>query len=174
MMTKILRRKKAFTLIEIMIVLLITGSLAGMIIPRISFYFEPPSAILQRAFEEASDLALSGTSVKFSIKKLQGSERGSIEVEALMKKEIPEDSISSFLGSANNNDKQVLEWQKVNLRNAPIGEGWKFSPEIIYFYTDGSCTPARISYAERNTSEYNADQYVLTVTGYCTQIQSQQ
>ena len=174
MMTKILRRKKAFTLIEIMIVLLITGSLAGMIIPRISFYFEPPSAILQRAFEEASDLALSGTSVKFSIKKLQGSERGSIEVEALMKKEIPEDSISSFLGTANNNDKQVLEWQKVNLRNAPIGEGWKFSPEIIYFYTDGSCTPARISYAERNTSEYNADQYVLTVTGYCTQIQSQQ
>ncbi|MBQ7578077.1 MAG: prepilin-type N-terminal cleavage/methylation domain-containing protein [Synergistaceae bacterium] len=165
-------RKSGFTLIEIMIVLLIIGSLAGLMAPRISFFFEPPSASLQRAFEEACDMALSGTSVRFRVKKNASSERGTIEVEALMKREIPEDGLSSFLGTSET--KQVLEWRKVDLRNIPTGEGWQFSPEVIYFYTDGSCTPAKISYAERQTSERNAENYILTVTGYCTKIQTQQ
>ena len=51
--------RSAFTLIEIMIVLAIVGLLAGMVVPRIFRYREPPAVRLQRTVEEASNLALS-------------------------------------------------------------------------------------------------------------------
>ncbi|MBQ7220465.1 MAG: type II secretion system protein [Synergistaceae bacterium] len=162
--------RKAFTLIEIMIVLVIIGTLAGVALPRLSFYFEPASAILQRAFEQAGNMALSGTPVRFSIEHGITSARGVIVAEALKKKEDPENSLSAFLGTARNKP-VVLEWQKVKMKDIPDGEGWKFEPEVIYFYTDGSCSPARISFAPRGVSESDADEYVLTVTGYCVQLE---
>lgn len=165
-------RRSGFTLLEIMIVLMITGILASVAIPRISMQFEPYSAVLQRAFEEAGEMALSGTPVKFSVKDTNSRGRGVISVEALLQKEEPEDSLSAFLGTAANKP-VVLEWQEVKMKNLPEDEGWRFDPNIIYFYTDGSCSPARISYAPQNVSDYDADEYVLTVTGYCMMLEKQ-
>ncbi len=164
-------RNKGFTLAEILVVLSIVGVLASVMLPRISFYFEPSSAVLQRAIEEASALALSGTPVRMSVKTSGVStKRGVIFAEALMKKEVEDDSLSAFLGT----DKlrpTVLEWQKAKLKNIPEDDGWRFDPEMIYFYSDGSCSPARISQAGKNISEREADQYVLTVTGYCMKLE---
>ncbi|MBQ3446431.1 MAG: type II secretion system protein, partial [Synergistaceae bacterium] len=158
-------------LVEILLVLSIVGVLASVMLPRISFYFEPSSAILQRAIEEAGDLALSGTPVRLSVKpESVSTKRGVIVAEALRQKEEPDDSLSAFLGT----DKMkpvVLEWQNVKMRNLPEDGGWRFEPEVIYFYADGSCSPARISQAGENVSEREADEYVLTVTGYCMKIE---
>lgn len=163
-------RRKGFTLLEILIVVMIIGMMASVAVPRISMQFEPYSAVLQRAFEEAGNLALSGTPVRLFVKKDTAKTRGTITAEALRKKELPQDSLSVFLGTAANKP-VVLEWQKLDLKNEPEGDGWKFQPEIIYFYTDGSCSPARISYAAQGVSDFDADEYVLTVTGYCVMLE---
>lgn len=144
--------------------------LASVMLPRLSFHFEPPSAVLQRAIEEASNLALSGTPVRLSINAERNSNRGEIFPEALKKREVPEDSLSAFLGT-DVNKPVVLEWQDIEMKNLPDGNGWRFEPEVIYFYSDGSCTPARISWAAGNISERDADEYILTVTGYCTKLE---
>ncbi len=57
------------------------------------------------------------------------------------------------------------------MKNLPENSGWKFEPEIIYFYTDGSCSPAKISWLAENSYESQADNYILTVTGYCAPLE---
>ena len=157
--------RKAFTLIEILLVLTIMGLMAGVAIPRLSYHFEPPAAVLQRAIEEASDKALSGTPVRLSIKTEGTSRRGYIFAEALIQREVEENSLSAFLGT-NKTRPVVLEWQNIKMRNMPDSAGWRFEPEIINFFSDGSCTPAKISW-ENPDGNHNVDEYILTVTGYC-------
>lgn len=153
-----------------MLVVAIIGVMAGVLLPRLSFYFEPPAAVLQRAIEEAQDIALSGSPVRFYIKDADINGRGIIETEALLKREVPADSISAFLGTSINKP-EVLEWTQIDMKNIPVNEGWRFAPQVIYFFIDGSCTPARISWAAHGISDKDADEYILTVTGYCAMIE---
>lgn len=166
-------RRRGFTLIEIMLVLSIVGFAAAILVPRISFYYEPPGTLLQRSFQEAGDLALSGVSVRFVLKPLKDSRRGEIVAEALLRREPDSNDLSVFLGTAKPED-GVLAWTPVKLAWPPAGEGWHMEPEVVYFYTDGSCTPARISWAGPGVSENAADRFLLTVTGWCTALPERQ
>ena len=158
-------KRKAFTLIEILLVLSIMGLMAGVAIPKLSYYFEPPAAVLQRAIEEAGDKALSGTPVRLSIKTEGASKRGYIFAEALVQREVEENSLSAFLGT-NKTRPVILEWQNIKMKNMPDSSGWNFEPSVINFFSDGSCTPAKISW-ENPDGSHNTDEYILTVTGYC-------
>lgn len=141
-----------------MIVLAIVGLLAGAVAPRIFRYEEPPAAQIRRTAEEASNLALSGVAIRLKLEPVQASgnsRRGRIVAEALTKTEDP-----AVPG------RETLAWSPVRLAYPPTGEGWRLDPEIVYFYTDGSCTPARISWVQPGASESDAETFLLTVTGY--------
>ena len=157
---KIKNGRSAFTLIEIMIVLAIVGLLAGMVVPRIFRYREPPAVRLQRTVEEASNYALSGVSIRLKLEPVESGghgsvRRGRIAAEVLARAEDP-----AVPG------REKLAWSPVRLTYPPEGEGWRLDPEIVYFYTDGSCTPARISWTQPGAPDSDAETFLLTVTGY--------
>ena len=165
------RARGGFTLVEVMIVVVIIGVMAVVVFPRISFYVEPPQILLQRSVDEAENKALSGVSIRFVLKTEGHSRRGKIIAEALVKKEPDPHNLSHFLGTAKP-DSEVLEWVPTKLSHPPEGEGWHMEPDIVYFFTDGSCTPARISWATQGGSERDAEEFFLTVTGYCASLPS--
>ena len=138
----------------------IVGLLAGMVVPRIFRYREPPAVRLQRTVEEASNLALSGVSIRLKLEPVESGghgsvRRGRIAAEALTKAEDP-----AVPG------RETLAWSPVRLTYPPEGEDWRLDPEIVYFYTDGSCTPARISWTQPDAPDSDAETFLLTVTGY--------
>ena len=142
--------RKAFTIIELIVTIAIIGALAALIIPRMSTWMEPPERTLQRAFIEAIDIAKNGISIRFRIDKEE--RRGTIIPEALVK----EEEVIGF------SRRTINTWKAMEMRWKPTGNAWAFDPEIIYFYQDGVCTPAKITWG---VSPY-VDNYLLTVTGY--------
>ena len=134
--------RRAFTMIELIVIVAILGMLAVLVIPRIS-WMEPPKQVLQRAFIEAVDMARNGVSIRFRV---DVENNGSIVTEILTK----------------DKEKMVSTWKAIDMRWKPEGKGWTFNPELIYFFQDGTCTPARITCG---TIPY-VDNYLLTVTGY--------
>ena len=138
-------RRRAFTMIELIVVSALLGLLAVLVIPRV-LWEEPPKRILQRAFIEAVDIAKDGASVRFRIDKEEN--KGAIITEILVK--------DDEAGKAEN------VWKALKMRWEPAGNAWIFDPEMIYFYQDGVCTPAKIVWG---TPPYQ-ENYLLTVTGY--------
>ena len=156
---------------EIMIVVVIFGVMAAAVLPRFSFYTEPTQTLLQRSVDEAENRALAGVSIRFVLKPGEHSRRGEITAEALVKKEPDPHSLSGFLGTSKP-ENEVLEWTPMTLSYPLEGEGWRMEPDIVYFYTDGSCTPARISWLTPGSPERDAENFFLTVTGYCASLPS--
>ena len=134
--------RRAFTMIEIIIIVLILGLLAALIIPRMT-WMEPPKRVLQRAFIEAVDMARNGVSIRFRV---------------------DIDNDRSIVSEILTKDEEKLEstWKAFEMRWKTEGKGWTFNPELIYFFQDGTCTPARISWGAHPYTE----NYLLTVTGY--------
>jgi prepilin-type N-terminal cleavage/methylation domain-containing protein len=141
--------RRAFTMIELIVTVAILSTLAALIVPRIS-WMEPPQRTLQRAFIEAVDLAQSGISIRFRVDKEENI--GAIICEVLVK----EETTSGF------ERKVERVWKTFDMRWKPTGKEWAFEPEIIYFYQNGMCTTAKITWGKLSYS----DNYLLTVTGF--------
>jgi type II secretory pathway pseudopilin PulG len=137
-------------MIELIVMIAIVGLLAALISPHIS-WMEPPQRTLQRAFVEAIDIARSGVSIRFRVDKEEN--KGAIIAEVLIKEKEKETDV-----------KAESTWKTYTMQWAPTGKAWTFKPEIIYFYQDGMCTPAKIMWGTSPSNEV----YLLTVTGYLT------
>ena len=148
-------RRRGFTLIEIMLVVAIIGMMAVMVMPKNFFSFVTPLRAMQRAITEITDLSLSGYSVRLRMENIDRADRGHIVIEALTKVEDRFDPA-----------KHTLEWLPVMIANPIEGEDWRLEPEVIYFYSDGTCTPAVIMYADKGARITEGDFAMLTVTGF--------
>ena len=147
--------RPGFTIIEVMAVAGIISMMALMMLPKGFFSLEPPLRELQRSITEIADLALDGYSVRLRVEPAERSDRGHIVVEALTK-------VENRFGST----QHTLEWKPVQIRNPLNGANWRLEPEIVYFYSDGTCTPARILRAEQNVRITEGESALLTVTGF--------
>ncbi|MDR1875478.1 MAG: prepilin-type N-terminal cleavage/methylation domain-containing protein [Synergistaceae bacterium] len=149
------RRRRGFTLIEIVITMVVISLMAVMAMPRGFFSFESPMRALQRTVMELSDVALDGVSVRMRLDLVDRAETGSIVVEALSK--VPDRYDST---------RYTLEWTPLTIRYPLEGDRWLLDPPIIYFFRDGTCTPARILRADRDSRISEGESALLTVTGY--------
>jgi hypothetical protein len=109
---------------------------------------------LQRAVLEISDLALDGYSIRLRLDAVREG-KGRIVAEALVR-----------VDNALNPAQSAVEWKPIAMRYPLEGESWRLEPEIVYFYSDGTCTPARIMRADEGTRIENGDSVILTVTGF--------
>jgi prepilin-type N-terminal cleavage/methylation domain-containing protein len=151
------RRKRirgGFTLIETVIVVAVVALSATLLLPRRFFSIETTFHALQRAVLEISDLALDGYSIRFRMDTLREN-RGRVVAEALVR-----------VDDAFDPTKHTIEWKPLQMRYPLEGEDWRLEPEIVYFYSDGTCTPARILRADEGVRIENGDAALLTVTGF--------
>ena len=155
------RGSRGFTLIELLLVMAIIGMMAVMVLPRNLLPIGTPLRSLQRSINEIADLALDGFSVRLRMESIDRTDRGSIVVEALTRVEDRFDPM-----------KHTLEWQPIQIGRPIEGEDWRLEPEIIYFYSDGTCTPANVMRADKNTRITEGDFAMLTVTGFLFELET--
>ena len=150
-------RRRAFTMIELIVVIAIIGLLAALISPHVT-WMEPPQRTLQRAFLEAIDMAQSGISIRFRVDKEENI--GTILVEVLTRGNENENKFES---------KPEPVWKAYKIQWQPTGKAWTFEPEIIYIFQNGMCTPAKITWGKIPYSE----NYLLSVTGHLVETDRQ-
>ena len=138
-----------------MLVVAIIGLMAAMVLPKNFLSFVAPLRGMQRAVIEITEMALNGYSIRLRMESADRSDRGRIIAEALTKVEDPFDPT-----------RHTLEWLPVDIPNLPEGEDWRLEPEIVYFYSDGTCTPARFMRAGKDARITEGDFAMLTVTGF--------
>jgi hypothetical protein len=129
--------------------------MAIVVFPKGFFSFVTPLRAMQRAVTEITDLALDGYSVRLRVESAERSDRGRIVAEALVK-----------VADRYDPTKHTLEWRPVAVDHLPEGEDWRLEPEIIYFYSDGTCTPASVMRADQDARITGGDFAMLTVTGF--------
>jgi len=133
--------------------------MAAMVLPRTIFSFVTPIRAMQRTITEMSDLALSGHRLRLRLEPLERSDRGRLVAEILTR------GYDRFDPA-----RFTLSWEEIHITNLPESEDWRIEPEIIYFHSDGTTTPARILRADENTSITEGDFAMLTVTGFLFEI----
>ncbi|MDR2174718.1 MAG: type II secretion system GspH family protein [Synergistaceae bacterium] len=148
------RRHGGFTLIETVIVVAVIALSTVLVLPRRFFPVETAFRALQRAVLEISDLALDGYSIRLRLETVREN-RGRVVTEALVR-----------VNDAFDPAKYMIDWKPIQLRYPLEGENWRLEPEIVYFYSDGTCTPARILRADGGVRIENGDSALLTVTGF--------
>jgi hypothetical protein len=126
----------------------------ALALPRRFFSVETTFRSLQRAVLEISDLALDGYSIRLRLDTAR-EDRGRIVAEALVRVDNAFDPAQSS-----------IEWKPLAMRYPLEGENWRLEPEIVYFYSDGTCTPARIMRADKGIRIEEGDSAILTVTGF--------
>jgi hypothetical protein len=141
-------------LIEIVIVMAVIALSAALVFPRRFFSIETTFHVLQRAVLEISDLALDGYSIRLRLETVREN-RGRIVAEALVR-------VDDAFGPT----KHTIEWKPLQMRYPLEGEDWRLEPEIVYFYSDGTCTPARILRADEGVRIEDGGAALLTVTGF--------
>jgi type II secretory pathway pseudopilin PulG len=141
-------------MIEIVIVMAIIALSTVLVLPKRFFSIETSFHAIQRAVLEISDLALDGYSIRLRLDTVREG-RGRIVTEALVRVDDPFDP-----------SKYAVDWKPLEIRYPPEGEDWRLEPEIIYFYSDGTCTPARIMRADAGVRIEEGESMLLTVTGF--------
>lgn len=136
--------RRGFTMVELIVIVAIIGFLIAIVAPRIS-WTEDPKRVLQRSLLEAVETARKGLSLRFRAEK--AAYGGLIVPEIFIKGE-----------------KEQLEgrWVELKMQHPPIGSAWKLTPEMLYFFSDGTCTPGRLEYGQPPNNE----KFLMTVTGY--------
>jgi hypothetical protein len=138
-----------------MLVVGIIAMMAAMALPKRFFFYDPPLRVLQQTIMEITDLVLDGHRVRLRMEVAERTDRGHILVETLSRVEDQFDPT-----------KYTLEWKPLEIRHPLEGDEWRLEPEIVYFYSDGTCTPARILWADKDTRITEGDAALLTVTGF--------
>jgi len=129
--------------------------MAVMVMPRYFFPLVTPLRSMQRAVTEMTDMTLSGHSLRLRMDAAERSDRGRLIAEVLTRTDDRFDSA-----------RFTLSWEPADIANLPESEDWRLEPEIVYFHSDGTNTPARIMRADANTRITEGDFAMLTVTGF--------
>lgn len=137
--------KRGFTMVELIVIVAIFGFLVAIVSPRI-YWSEPSKRVLQRSILEAVDTARKGIPTRFRAEK-SGNGEGIL---------IPE------VYESTGDPKVPGQWVRLKMQYPPAGNAWTSNPEILYFFSDGTCSPGKLAYGTAPEQE----KFLLTVTGY--------
>jgi len=134
-------RRKGFTLIELIVTMVLIGTVALLIFPRIGAETGNETILLQRAVYEAMNITSGGTSLRLTV-----GPKGRLICEVL----------------ETDKDGNPV-WKRGKLKWLPSGEGWESeSGHPFLVFQDGTCTP----WSVRFTEKMKKVDYLISVVGH--------